>query len=72
MQDEVDSGACALLAGGVGGLEDEGGLCGEEEAGGVEEGVSREEDELVGEDGAPYYCCELFRSVRYIVFFIGH
>lgn len=45
--------AGALLLRGVRGLEDQGGLGDEQEAGRVEERVRGEEDELVGEDGAP-------------------
>lgn len=48
VQGEVGDGARPLLLGCVRGLEDEGCLDGEEEAGGVEKGMSGEEDEFVG------------------------
>jgi hypothetical protein len=58
VEERVEEGACALLGGGVSGLEDEGGLGCEEEACGVEQGVRGEEDEVVGEDRAPDDCGE--------------
>lgn len=49
-----------LLIRGVGGLEEEDGLRGEEEGGDVEEGVGGEEDEGVDEDGGIDCGCELW------------
>jgi len=54
VEESVGEGARALLRGSVCGLQDQGCLDGEQEAGGVEEGMRGEEDELLGEDGAPY------------------
>jgi len=58
VEEKVGEGAGAFLLGGVGGLENEDCLDGEKKAGGVEKGVGGEEDELLREDGSPYYCCE--------------
>lgn len=54
VEEEVYGCAGALLFGGVGRLENQGCLGDEQEAGRVEERVGGEEDELVGEYGAPY------------------
>ena len=59
VEESVGEGARALLRGSVCGLQDQGCLDGEQEAGGVEEGMRGEEDELLGEDGAPYDGSEL-------------
>lgn len=53
VEEEVDGCADALLLGGVRRLEDQRCLSGEEQAGGIEERVRGEEDEFLGEDGAP-------------------
>ncbi len=59
VEDGVDVGAEVFLRGGVGGLQEEDGLGGEEEGGDVEEGVGGEEEDGVDEDGGPDCGCEL-------------
>jgi hypothetical protein len=64
----VRVGALFLLRGCVGRLDDEDALDEEEEGGGVEERVGREEDHIMAEDASPYDRCELCSSVSCCVF----
>ena len=63
----MDVCAEGFLVRGVGWLEEEDGLGGEEEGGAVEEGVGGEEDEGVDEDGGPDCGCELWRRGERLV-----